>query len=439
MAYNMTTSTLSTIPLLVSTYLPKSLHPFLLLSYPIPSHPIPTHTHTHTHSRTYDAIFRSTVASALGTGKGAGTASGGSGGLSKLTLLYDKGPKDLYFVFSWCIIFTLLRSFTMIYVFQPFANHILTKESKNGIIKESKKDKKKRHHNVTRFSEQAWSWLYCSIFWTLGMFTLYSIPNPTSPEQLWGTYPYTPLPALTKFYYLAQLGWWFHQIYVINTEKRRKDHWQMFGHHVLTIILIVTSYMANFTRVGVLIHVLMDFCDIWLPLAKMLRYLSFSFVCDLTFVVFLVSWLFSREIGLFLVMRTSFYDAPRFIKFQWSPSTGNYLTYTTYLGFIGLVTFLWILASIWFYMACRVAIKVVKGEGAEDSRSDDEDENENENEDEADSSTTSTTSSTSTPTIHISNELLDEIPQSVGTSTTTALKMNGSANHNQTQQNFRKR
>jgi acyl-CoA-dependent ceramide synthase len=96
---------------------------------------------------------------------------------------------------------------------------------------------------------------------------LFRIPNATSPEQLWGTYPTTHLPALTKFYYLAQFGWWFHQIYVINSEKQRKDHWQMFGHHVLTIVLISTSYVASFTRVGTLIHVLMDFCDIFLPVS----------------------------------------------------------------------------------------------------------------------------------------------------------------------------
>ena len=88
---------------------------------------------------------------------------------------------------------------------------------------------------------------------------------PFSPETLWGSYPNKTLPFITKFYYLAQLGWWFHQLYVINTEKRRGDHWQMFGHHILTITLLVGSYVAHFTRVGTVIHNLMDLCDIFLP------------------------------------------------------------------------------------------------------------------------------------------------------------------------------
>lgn len=34
------------------------------------------------------------------------------------------------------------------------------------------------------------------------------------------------------------------------------------------------------------------------------------------------------------------------------------------------------LATVWFYMACIVAVRVVRGLGAEDTRSDDEDEGE---------------------------------------------------------------
>jgi acyl-CoA-dependent ceramide synthase len=90
-------------------------------------------------------------------------------------------------------------------------------------------------------------------------------PNPLSAGTLCAGYPHTLLPALTKFYYLAQLGWWFHQLYVIHSEKPRKDHWQMFAHHILSITLIISSYCMNYTRIGTVVHVFMDFCDILLP------------------------------------------------------------------------------------------------------------------------------------------------------------------------------
>ncbi|WVR05031.1 hypothetical protein IAU60_002043 [Kwoniella sp. DSM 27419] len=369
MSYNLTMSSYSS---LVHTYLPPSLHPFVLLSYPIPFVPS-----SPTQIRSYPK----------------GT-----------TTVYDKGPQDVYFSIFWAVAFTLLRAFTMRFIFAPFARWMIGRPKvkvKGG--KEERRELKRREHVITRFSEQAWSWLYCSVFWTLGMITLHQLPSPTSPAQLWGTYPYHPLPFLNKFYYLAQLGWWFHQLYVISTEKRRKDHWQMFGHHWLTITLIVSSYVANFTRVGIVVHCLLDFCDIFLPLAKMIRYLGFTTLCDLTFVIFLVSWLLTREIGLLLVIRSSLVEAPKYIEFKWLPSAGRYLTYGTYLGFTGMLSVLWVLATVWFYMACMVAVRVVRGLGAEDSRSDDED-------DEVDS-----------PAIGVSKHQealameLEEVPQCVGT------------------------
>lgn len=41
---------------------------------------------------------------------------------------------------------------------------------------------------------------------------------------------------------------------------------------------------------------------------------------------------------------------------------------------MGLLIILLCLTTVWFYMACMVAVRVLRGLGAEDSRSDDEDE-----------------------------------------------------------------
>jgi len=112
----------------------------------------------------------------------------------------------------------------------------------------------------------------------------------------------------------------------------------------------------------------------------MFRYLSRTTACDVTFVVFLLAWLFSRQIGLALVIRTCYFDAPNYIPFKWDPASGMYLTKTTYYGFIGMLCVLWTLATIWFYMALMVAVRVIRGLGAEDVRSDDEDEGEDEGE-----------------------------------------------------------
>lgn len=71
-----------------------------------------------------------------------------------------------------------------------------------------------------------------------------------------------------KGYMLAQLAFWLQQILVINIEERRKDHWQMFAHHIVTNALIFASYRYGHTRVGNLILVLMDVVDLFFPVCS---------------------------------------------------------------------------------------------------------------------------------------------------------------------------
>lgn len=88
-----------------------------------------------------------------------------------------------------------------------------------------------------------------------------------APSALWRDYPHIPIAAPVKFYYLQQASFYIHQVLILNAEARRKDHVQMMTHHVITIALVGASYFTNFTRVGCLILVLMDWCDIWLPVS----------------------------------------------------------------------------------------------------------------------------------------------------------------------------
>lgn len=175
----------------------------------------------------------------------------------------------------------------------------------------------------------------------------FNLPSsPWRPQELWINYPHTPLAAPIKLYYLTQLGFMCHQVLILNAEARRKDHYQMLSHHIITIALLVGSYHMNFTRVGCLILVLMDWCDIWLPSAKMLRYLSLPTLCDASFVVFLVSWLVTRQILFLLVIYSAYADAPKFIEFAWAPERGHYLTQNAYFWFITLLVALLVRALL---------------------------------------------------------------------------------------------
>jgi hypothetical protein len=89
-------------------------------------------------------------------------------------------------------------------------------------------------------------------------------------RNLWVNFPAPQVDAFTKWFYLAQLGFWLHQIVNIHLEERRKDHWQMLSHHLITCALISMSYGMYMTKVGTLILILMDSVDIVFSVSRSL-------------------------------------------------------------------------------------------------------------------------------------------------------------------------
>jgi len=275
---------------------------------------------------------------------------------------------------------------------EPFARWFLSrkyafardKEATNGGIPDDEKtshdlartrklEDRMIQRSVLRFAEQGWSVIYYSVNFTFGLYLHCNFPTaPFHLEKLWLNYPHIPLAGPVKLYYLLQTSFYMHQVLVLNAEARRKDHIQMMTHHVISIALMVASYFGHFTRIGCLIMVLMDWCDIFFPLAKMFRYLALPTLCDATFVWFLVSWLVTRHILFMLAIRSLFADAPRFVPLEWSPEQGRFLSYESWIAFLALLIALQFIQLLWFYMICRVAWRVISGQGAEDTRSDED-------------------------------------------------------------------
>ena len=187
-----------------------------------------------------------------------------------VTRKYNKGTGDYYLVFYWIVLFTLLRDATMQYVLQPYAKY-------RGV---------KTYKGLVRFAEQAWLMIYYSIFWVLGMVRKAVILlcaledcaniagcqyiNSTSQHwmnfrNMWTDWPLTETDGLFKWYYLVQLAFWLQQIFVLHIEERRKDHYQMLAHHLITSALITGSFQFHLMRVGNAILCAMDIVDILLP------------------------------------------------------------------------------------------------------------------------------------------------------------------------------
>jgi acyl-CoA-dependent ceramide synthase len=240
-----------------------------------------------------------------------------------------------------------------------------------------------------------------------------------SLRALWTHWPTREIGGLLKWYILIQSAFWLQQIMVINIEERRKDHWQMFTHHIITCTLLFTSYGYHQTKVAHVILCLMDVVDLFLPvsllrfsylvhpkanpifqLAKCLKYLGFGSICDILFGMFMLTWIIARHILYLTVCFSIWKHLPEEISYGCYKGKSGALTgpfpppdqfkhlfepfinpegivcfnHQIKWGFLTCLLFLQCLTIMWFCLIVKVAVKVLKGGQADDVRSDDESE-----------------------------------------------------------------
>lgn len=244
-------------------------------------------------------------------------------------------------------------------------------------------------------------------------------------REMWTHFPTRTINGVLKWYYLVQLSFWLQQIVVVNIEERRKDHWQMFTHHIITSTLIIMSYGYYQTKVGNVILCVMDVVDIILPVseavlfhragcylhsvlqaAKMLKYFNYQTACDIAFGVFILTWFVARHVFYLLICWSIHVDVPVDMPYGCFRSTDGVKVSSNggtdilqqvlqpfidpdgivcfneriRYSFLGLLLALQVITLIWFGMIMRVAWNVLKGNSADDSRSEDEGEEEAEDE-----------------------------------------------------------
>lgn len=139
----------------------------------------------------------------------------------------------------------------------------------------------------------------------------------------------------------------------------------------------------------------------------MLKYGGYQTACDIAFGVFIVTWFVARHIFYLAVCWSIWADVPIQMPYGcYNAQTGAKLSSaggTEILsnvmhaygdsadpvcfnsriqdGFLGLLLALQVITILWFGMICRVAYSVLRGNPADDSRSDDEEGDEREDED----------------------------------------------------------
>eukprot|EP01034_Spumella_vulgaris_P021667 gene21667-27708_t len=220
--------------------------------------------------------------------------------------------------------------------------------------------------------EAAWRAIFYTGFVILGYFVLFTPETAVwiiDTKNHFNNWPHHPITPLIDLYYTLGLGCYLHQL--MWTEVSRSDAAEMILHHLITILLIVASYLTNYTRIGASILLVHDVADVFLEVGKCFNYMSrvkeykrwATTITDSFFACFAISFFVSR-----LVLY------PRFLLFSFlfeGPAVFGGI-WPGYWYFAILLSSLQCLHIFWFYLICRMIYRLVTTGIEKDERSDDE-------------------------------------------------------------------
>lgn len=274
---------------------------------------------------------------------------------------YDIGINDAYHVVYWVVFLTFLRAVLMQYVFDPIAKHQFLVLSRKARV---------------RFAEQSWLVVYYCFSFALGSYLYYNSSYWNNIDNIFIGWPHYKMSALFKKYYLISIAFWLHQLVTLNIEERRKDYVQMFIHHIVTCSLVIGSYYYYYNRIGNLILNIMDSVDILLSTAKILKYSSYARACDAMFGLFVIAWVALRHGVYNYLFYISWHRSKELM--QGSECVAGLIQkrcWNSFIinGFLSLLGGLQIISLVWLYMIGKVILRVIRGQNAEDVRSDTED------------------------------------------------------------------
>lgn len=234
------------------------------------------------------------------------------------------------------------------------------------------------HKKFVKFTEAFWRFLYYSTFIAIGYRVLF-YPETAfwlkENDHFWVGWPlYTfnnedSATFMMKLWYKVELGCYFHQL--LWTEVHRSDAMEMILHHIVTILLISTSYLQNMLRIGMLILFLHDIADIFLEAGKCFNYMSkvdrFKWIAqpltDTLFACFAITFAVSRLYYFpFMCIKSYILDCPVLLG-KWPAFNFQIL----------LLVVLQSLHFFWFSLILKMVYKMfVTGNIEKDERSDGE-------------------------------------------------------------------
>lgn len=199
---------------------------------------------------------------------------------SFLDSLFGKGINDVKFIVGWIFILHQIQALLIFAVEISFSLLQITEEPTEKI----EGDLVAKPRLTEKIAEQFYLFFFYLTTFTTG-YMVYAhseyYPLFVNSSKLWSLYPNSSLSPIHKAYYLIQASFWLHELVKLvaltPVHHRKKDHYPMIVHHIVTSSLLLLSYSFHFTSIGTVVLITFDIADLLLSVAKILVLSCFSF------------------------------------------------------------------------------------------------------------------------------------------------------------------
>ncbi|XP_021853664.1 ceramide synthase 1 LOH3 [Spinacia oleracea] len=288
----------------------------------------------------------------------------------------DPSYHDFIVLPLFALFFPSVRFFLDRVVFEKIGKRLIF--GKNYQMKDGDVVGKKK---LRKFKESAWKCVYYLSAEIVALSVTYDEPWFTQTKYFWvgpgdQVWPDQKMKMKLKGLYMYTAGFYTYSIFaLIFWETRRVDFGVSMGHHVVTVILIVLSYIARFARAGSMILALHDASDVFLEVGKMSKYSGFEALASFSFILFVISWILLRLTYYpFWILWSTSYEVLLTVDKEKHPLEGPIYYYL----FNTLLYCLLVLHIYWWVLMYRMLVKQIQARGqlSDDVRSDSEDEHE---------------------------------------------------------------
>lgn len=264
--------------------------------------------------------------------------------------------QDLYYSLITAMALIALRLTLEMALFRPFGRYVLSGDG-------DQPKKQIKQSTVNKIGEGLWRMSFYTFTSIYGwFFVLWDAPYLRDTMQTLHGYPHHPVSHEEWWYYNIELGFYISLVVTQIVDTKRKDFWQMFIHHIVTILLLVFSWACNFHRIGALVLAIHDVADVPLEGSKLAKYCQKQRLADLVFAIFTVAWIYTRCYLLpTRVIYYTLYKALEVIQF-----------FPAYYIFNGLLCILQLLHIVWTWIIMRIVFYALQNDGMRDLRSDSE-------------------------------------------------------------------